>query len=116
MKTKKYLILYYICFLSTLLFSILTTSIFNISTLLLTINILISFIFTYLIIKYKKLQIKNLLFPISYIIFFIIILILCFLFNNKVLIEYIHFQYYQLFILINFLLLNIYSVLSIKTK
>ena len=116
MKNKKYLILYYICFLITLSFHLLTTHIFNISTLLLIINILITSIFTYLIIRKRKLNIKNLLFPITYLIFFIIVVGLCFLINTKTLVPYLHFQYYQIFIIINFTLLNVYSILSIKEK
>ena len=54
--------------------------------------------------------------PITYIIFTIIVLIICILFNNKLVIPYIHYSYYLKFILINYILLNTYSLLSIKYK
>lgn len=136
MKTKNYLIIYYICFIITIL--IIGFSNYNfisITTmspdgkyvpsilecimsggLLYYLCVCLVLIFTFLIIKKKKLNVKNLLLPVAYIIFTIIILIISFLFNNKVIFPYIHFNYYVQFILIGYLLLNIYSILSIKFK
>lgn len=116
MKTKNYLILYYICFIATILFSIITSLGFNMSSVLLIINVMLGIIFTVLIIKIKKINVNSLIFPISYIIFFIVVVGLCILFNLKVLVPFVHFGYYQFFILINFLLLNVYSILCINLK
>jgi len=116
MKTKNYLILYYICFIATILFSIITSLCFNMSSVLLIINVILGIIFTGLIIKIKKINVNSLIFPISYIIFFIVVVGLCILFNTKVLVQFVHFGYYQFFILINFLLLNVYSILCINLK
>jgi len=116
MKTKNYLILYYICFIATILFSIITSLCFNMSSVLLIINVILGIIFTGLIIKIKKINVNSLIFPISYIIFFIVVVGLCILFNTKVLVQFVHFGYYQFFILINFLLLNVYSILCVNLK
>ena len=136
MKTKNYLIIYYICFVITILiigfsnynFISITTmspdgkyvpgifeSILS-GGLLYYLNVVLVLIFTFLIIKNKKLNVKNLLLPIAYIIFTIMVFGICFLFNNRVMIPYIQFNYYSKFILIGYLLLNIYSILSIKFK
>jgi len=135
MKTKSYLCLYYICFILTFLiigFASLYSS-FGIYLsddayllekivdyisdaklfILVILNLILFIIFTILIIKKRKLNIKSLIFPISYIIFLGIVFGLSLLFNNKVVVPYIHFAYYQTFILIDYLLLNIYSLLCL---
>ena len=83
----------------------------EISIYLMVINVWMVVYFSILLSK-RKLNNVNILFPISYILFTVIILIVCLLFNNKVLIPYLQFSYYINFILINYILLNIYSVLS----
>ncbi len=124
MKIKKYLFLYY--FNAFLTFLLIGYSYYVIEptreiiiplySIINYINIGLVLVFTFFFIKKKTMNINSLIMPISYLIFFIIVLIICFLFNDKVVSPYIHFGYYQLFILIAFILLNIYSILSIKFK
>ena len=130
---KKYLSLYYISIFVTLLFIMITASyispklyllnnngvnfVINSKLLIvsLVINIILVVVFSIRIIKKKNIS-SNIIFPICYLVFFVIVLILCFIFNNRILIKYIHFEYYECLILINMLLLNVYSILSIKNK
>ena len=131
MMTKKYLILYYLAFIVTVLFfgyslskSLYLFSYYDggfsgfISNAYLNtlgiINLLLVIIFTVLLLKKKKINVENIVFPIVYICFFVTICILCFLFNNKVMVMYIHFEYYLALISVGYLFFNIYSLLSIK--
>ena len=133
MKNKKYLVLYYFSFIVTILFTgfstyksmelleigdINFTSLLSNMTgnILLFINIVLVIIFTVLIICKRKLVIDSLLLPIIYISFFTIVVLLSFLFNNKVMVSYLHFEYYAFFINIGYLILNCYSLLLIKYK
>ena len=61
-----------------------------------------------------KINNVNVLFPIIYLLFLIIVSIIAVVLNSKLIIPYIHYNYYISFILINYLLLNIYSLLSIS--
>lgn len=117
-----YKILYYICFASVIFTWIGIISVplseiqIDINLLLGVINLILTIIFIIKSIK-TKLENVNLLFPIIYLIFTIIVVILMLIMNNKLIIPYIHFNYYGTIILFNYLLLNIYSVLScFKTK
>ena len=83
----------------------------TISLFLIFINIITVILFTIFLVK-KKLSNVNVLFPILYILFTIIILAICILFNDRLVIPHIHYPYYIQFILVNYTLLNIYSVLS----
>ena len=131
MKNKKYLVLYYFSFIVTILFTgfsiyksmelleigdINFTSLLSNMTgnILLFVNIVLVIIFTILIIRKRKLVIDSLLLPIIYISFFTIVVLLSFLFNNKVMVSYLHFEYYAFFINIGYLILNCYSLLLIK--
>ena len=133
MKNKMYLVLYYVSFLVTTLF--LGFSIYKstglleyydgsfsdvlskiLSNVFGVINLVLVIIFTILILKKKKFNVQNILFPFFYLCFFTIIAVMCFLFNNKVMVSYIHFEYYSFFINIGYLLLNCYSLLLIKYK
>jgi len=133
MKKNKYLILYYISFVITIAFSVFSTYKYHalygigeeINTGLITnilenifvvINLILVIAFTILIIKKKKIVVDSLMLPISYICFFIIVMILCFLFNNKVMVPYIHFEYYLFFINTGLLFLNSYSLFLINYK
>ena len=118
---KTFKILYYLCFIVTLLpcfIASLKISFFanSIQTplffMLGIINLILVIIFSILLIK-KKINKTNILFPIIYLLFLILVIIIAFIYNNKLIIPYIHFNYYISFILFNYLLLNIYSLLSI---
>lgn len=130
---KKYLSLYYVCTFVTLIFSLFIAFSFSprlyqignngvgfiinskLLIAMLIINAILVITFTLLVIKNKTLC-SSLMLPIIYIVFFVLVVSLCFLFNRKVLIPYIHFEYYETIILINYFLLNVYSILCIKCK
>ena len=130
MKTNKYIVLYYLSFVITMAFVIFSSYKYleilslNGNTLLSEmsnnilgiINLILVIVFTILLIKKKKIQVESMLFPYVYLAFFVIVLSLCFLFNSKVMISYMHFEYYTFFIGIGYLLFNIYSLLLIKIK
>ena len=133
MKNRKYLLLYYLSFFITIIFTgiatyknmeLLEIGDINFTSLLanmtgnalLFLNVVLVVVFTSLIIKKRKLVIDNLLLPIIHVCFCIFIVILCFLFNNKVMVPYLHFEYYAFFINIGYLFLNCYSLLLIKYK
>ena len=78
-------------------------------------NILLVIIFSIKLIK-NKLENINILFPIFHLLFMIIITILAVLMNHKLIIPYIQYGYYISFILFNYLLLNIYSILLFNKK
>ena len=133
MKNKIYLVLYYVSFLVTTLF--LGFSIYKstglleyfegsfsdimsriISNVFSVINLVLVIIFTFLILRKKKFNAQNSIFPILYLAFFTIIVIICFLFNNKVMVTYVHFSYYSVFVCVGYLILNVYTFLLIKYK
>ena len=127
MKIKKHLILYYIC--CAFMF-VLTPIIYSKSQLygyndfinsslkgnLIIINAIITIVFTVLLIRKKSININSIVFPISFIIFYIAVFELCILFNNKVMLEDLHIDYYFKFIAIYFTTFNIYYILSIDYK
>ena len=122
--SKIFKILYYIAFLITISLWFYTVNVINvygnieatsINILLAIINLILVIIFSVKIIK-NKLKDINILFPIVYILFTIIVIILVFMINNKLIISYIHYTYYMSFILFNYILLNLYSILSITKK
>ena len=80
------------------------------------INGILVVVFSILFAIKKKLDKVNILFPIVYLVFTIIVLILCHLFNDRLLIPYVQYPYYTGFILFNYALLNIYSILSVGKK
>jgi len=134
MKEKKYLVLYYVSFFMTLIFTVYscikTHSLYELEGIntfggiisgvlentLAVINIIIVIIFTVLFLKSKKIAVDSLIHPTIYLIFLFVMVVLCFLFNNKVIISYMHFDYYLFFINIGYLFLNVYSLLIIKYK
>lgn len=113
-------ILFYICFA---LFLFMFLWIFNVNhenlgievnyiTVILGIfNIILSLVFIFMSLK-KKVENINLLFPVSYLIFVIVVFILMFVMNGRLIVPYIHISYYGTLIMFNYLLLNIYSFLS----
>lgn len=117
-------ILYYICFVFSVLIwigafnsvnqfgiGIRTSS----NVILGILNLLLVIIFSIKLIK-NKLENANILFPIFHLIFMIIITTLSILMNDKLVIPYIQYGYYISFILFNYLLLNVYSVFSLNKK
>ena len=127
MKNKKYLILYYICcvimfVLTPILQSICKFDVFDglllysSDMIMVIINVMFIIVVTIFALKRKIAENNSLVFPISFILFYAIVLGLCFLFNNKVAIEYAHFNYYLRFVLLYFTMFNIYSMLSIDFK
>ena len=134
MKEKKYLVLYYISFVITLIFIGYSTSktlnLYSIDEVsssfreimssmfgnaLVIINLVLVAIFTIFVWK-KKIKIDSIALPVMYIAFFAIVVVLCFLFNIKVIVPFIHFDYYLSFINIGYLLLNVYSLFLVNYK
>ncbi len=132
-KSKVQVILYYVCFVIT----ILIVTFYNYKFLRLTslgdsnsvsildgllyenilyyINILLFAVFTIMLAIKKKIEGSYIL-SICYIVFSIIFVIVCSIYNNKVILENIHLSYYLQFLLVGYLLFNIYSIISIKYK
>jgi len=111
-----YKVLYYLCsipfvylFIDSYIF--VYESYFSINLILGVINFLLILFFSIKSFKYKLKNI-NVMFPLIHLIFSALVILLTFIMNDKLIIPYIHFDYYETFILINYLLLNIYSSLS----
>ena len=125
MKTKKYLILYYISFILLMFLSYIVSYGYSFfgddlsglfsygSPLIYFITVLITIIFTVLLIIKKNARFDSILFPVSFIIFFLLVIGLCFLINTKSILGYVHFAYYSRVIIVYYLLLSIYSLLCI---
>lgn len=120
--TKTYNILYYsnfILMLASLIslffvfksidFSIFTPGIviFGIVSLILVI------IYSINLIKKRNTKI-NILFPIIHILFTILLFLIGYLYNDKLILENIQFTYYFKIVLFNYILLNLYSILSLE--
>jgi len=124
--TKTFKILYYLCFILCILYISILSNIVSIysSSIIQTfsfyffgiLNLLSVIIFSVSLIKKRELKNINIMFPIIYLVFFVAVIIISVLYNSKLIIPYIHFGYYLSFILFNYLLLNIYTLLSIKKK
>ena len=132
MKNKLYLVLYYISFIIT--FTLCIRTFFNLKlpierqiiflgeqafkyyVLLISLNITIFILFTIGIIRKKEYDNSSLIVPISYLVFYLIILIICLLYDKIVIIKNLHYAYYELFLLFAYLLFNIYSLLGFEYK
>ncbi len=119
-KNTLYKVLYYISFIVFLL--IWTSSMIFlmdngvvVSSVLGIINVILTALVTICVFK-KKLDKVNILFPVVFLVFSIIMVILVFLMNEMVVYPYVHFNYYSKFVLINYLLLSIYTLLSFSKK
>ena len=115
---KKYNILYYLCFIITLigivLFNIMISDMgVSFNYILIFINLILFILFVILNRKFKLKKV-NIWRPNIYIILFLIVIGLCFIINNLVMVEYIHFMYYFNFILIGYIMFNIYSLLCLS--
>lgn len=132
--SKIYLVLYYLCFIFTLGFVIYTSFTFNdtftifgtvmgnfdgssILSCVFVLVVLFSFniLFSILHIK-KKISNANILFPIFYLLFLIIMVVIEFRFNSILLIPGMQFSYYFHFVYIGYIILNIYSLLCLSSK
>lgn len=120
--SKVFKILSYICLVLTILISFLIAQpitvyslemVIPINLILLVINCIMAIIFIIKTLK-KEINNVNILFPITYLVFVMVVIGIAVIINNKLFIPYIHFNYYFTFVLFNYLLLNIYSLISIK--
>lgn len=121
----KYNILYYISFVLTILCVYVSSSlvlifdkgIFSIiNLLLLSINIVLVFIYSYMLFKKRKLKADSINFPILYLVFSFIVIFIAIIYNDKLIVPYIQFNYYTSFILWNYTMLNTYSLLQFNKK
>lgn len=128
-KEKTYIYLYYLCFILSLIIYIIPyqfivifspdtsnltiRSLFN--TVVLLINLILVILFS-VYLKKKKFTPGNIIMPITYIVFWIVIITVCFLFNSRLVIPNLQFNYYTKYIYIGYLILNVYSILCFKNK
>lgn len=128
-KEKTYIYLYYLCFILSIIIYIIPyqfivifspdtsnitiRSLFN--TVVLLINLILVILFS-VYLKKKKFTPGNIIMPITYIVFWIVIITLCFLFNSRLVIPNLQFNYYTKYIYIGYLILNVYSILCFKNK
>ena len=117
-----YKILYYVSFVFTLGLVFFLTRLnedlyLNMATnyqlLMIIVNVVLVIIFSVKLRKYK-LDNTNIVFPINYLVFSILVIVIAFLMNSKLILTYAQFGYYINFILFSYLLLNVYSVLSFE--
>ena len=124
MKCKIYLVLYYLSFLITIgafWYSGSKIDLYggNIEVFYLFlqfINFILFGVFTIRLIINKKVEKANIIFPISYIVFICILYVVGAFFDKKLIIPVIEYIYFNIFILLDYVLLNIYSILCIKKK
>ena len=79
----------------------------------------VSLFITVMLLLFKKkydLDVTSLIFPISYLSFMVFIILIAFILNNFVVVKNMHFVYYYRFIIFDYLLLCIYTILSFKSK
>ncbi len=128
-KEKSYIYLYYLCFILSIIIYIIPyqfigifspdtsnltiRSLFN--TIVLLINLILVILFS-IYLKKKKFTPGNIIMPITYIVFWIVIITVCFLFNSRLVIPNLQFVYYAKYIYIGYLILNVYSILCFKNK
>ncbi len=128
-KEKSYIYLYYLCFILSIIIYIIPyqfigifspdtsnltiRSLFN--TILLLINLILVILFS-IYLKKKKFTPGNIIMPITYIVFWITVITVCFLFNSRLVIPNLQFVYYAKYIYIGYLILNVYSILCFKNK
>ena len=128
-KEKTNIYLYYLCFILSIIIYIIPyqfivifspdtsnltiRSLFN--TVVLLINLILVILFS-VYLKKKKFTPGNIIMPITYIVFWIVIITVCFLFNSRLVIPNLQFNYYTKYIYIGYLILNVYSILCFKNK
>lgn len=115
---KIYKNLYYISFLITLICMIIIgikmdeLSVLTVSPLFI-INLVLVILFVILNSKFK-LKKQNKLCPVIYLVFLSIVVILSFIINPLLMLQNVHYMYYFNFVLIGYLILNIYSLLCLS--
>lgn len=128
-KEKTYIYLYYLCFILSIIIYIIPNQLMTIfspiesdliirslsNTIILLINLILVILFS-IYLKKKKFTSGNIIMPIIYIVFFIVVMTVCFLFNNRLVIPNLQFVYYVKYIYIGYLILNVYSILCFKNK
>lgn len=122
---KTYKMLYYLCFITFLIitfFSFVTgmasLGVF-VGTLnfgLFIMNMVLFIVFCFFSWKKWKLKKINILFPILFLIFSLIVMVITILYNSIVILPFMHFNYYFSFIFIGYVLLNGYTLLSFNKK
>ena len=122
---KTFKILYYLCFIvnTIVCFFAYATSMAVLGVFLETtnfvlfiLNFILFLVFNFLVWKKMKIKKVNILFPILFLIFTLIVMIIASLYNSKVIMPFMHFNYYFSFVFVGYLLLNIYSILSFNKK
>lgn len=111
---KIYKILYYLCFVLTIIpFVIVQKTPVN-----LILGIINAILFIVFIIKLrtKKLSKANILLPIIYLLFVSFVMIISIIVNEKLIIPFLFIAYYFQLVLFNYILLNIYSIVSLQKK
>lgn len=83
---------------------------------LLYVNIFLVICFTASLLFRKKIQNVNFLFPIFFLIYAIILIVIAVLFSEKVIFKNVQYQYYLTYIYGGYLFLNVYTLLSIEWK
>ena len=127
MKKRNYVynILFYICFILTMICSFMSSSIATIfdETIFSSINFVLSIIntimviiYTFLLIRKYKFKANSLAFPCFYLIFLFLVIFISIIYNDKLIVPYIQFNYYISFVLWNYILFNIYSLLLFSKK
>ena len=121
-KEKTYKILYYLCFVLSLILFVISclvnpnlNGIYDLTNLILFIISLILFIAVTISLKKKrKLNNITIIFPIIYLVFLIFVVAITIINLLKLFFLALSIYYYITFVLFNYLLLNIYTVLSIR--
>lgn len=118
---NNYILLYYFSFILTLLGQIITFPIGDnlddsnfIAIILIIITVTCALTFKILLSKYKKLEKATIYFPISYVIFAIIIYSISHCYDKILIIPTIQYTYFSELLIIPFVLLSLYSILSIN--
>ena len=119
---NNYILLYYVCFIVSLsaIYLTLIMSDETIYSFLINLMIILNAIFVIInsigfIIK-TKYNFKSIIMPMSYLIFTFVIGILSVMYNKYVVVSYMHLSHFFSFVVVYYLLLNIYTVLCVEKK
>ena len=73
-------------------------------------------LYTSILTRKRKLKADSISFPILYLVFSFIVIFIAIIYNDKLIVPYIQFNYYTSFILWNYTMLNAYSLLQFNKK